>query len=122
MSVDPLAFLDQPESSSEAPSDPLDFLEQKSTNPLRKPARLAAQYAKGTLNRNPYIASYNLATTLIPAGAHRSRKRVSSIAQKELQAMDEKLARGEQLSRKERMLYDRTKQWAERKSKRAGFS
>jgi|GEM_PF-5843590 hypothetical protein len=121
MPDDPLNFLDSPSTSgsSQATSDPLDFLEQKSTNPLRKPARLAAQYAKGSLNRNPYIASYNLATTLVPAAAHRSRQRVSSTAQKELQAMDEKIANGEQLTRKELMFYDRTKEWAERKSKRA---
>lgn len=93
--------------------------ETEDSNFLRKPSRLVAQYAKGALNRNPYIASYNLATTAIPAGAHLSRQRVSAQAQKDLDRMDEKIARGEPLTRLERIHYERTKELSARKSARA---
>jgi len=119
MSVDPLAFLDHTTQDSESDNDPLSFLPEYSKSPLRKPARHAAQIAKGLLNRNPYIASYNLATTLVQEGAHKSRMRVTEQAQKDLQAIDEKLARGEKLSRHERNLYGRTKQWAQRENKKS---
>jgi hypothetical protein len=120
MSVDPLAFLDEPAGETSQPSaDPLDFLEEYSKSPLRKPARVAAQYGKGALNRNPYVAAYNVATTLVREGAYRSRERVTGQAQKDLAAMDEKLAKGEELTRKERIFYDRTKALAERQNEKA---
>jgi len=118
MSVDPLAFLDQPESASEGGTDPLAFLDQ-STSALRKPARHAAQATKGALNLNPAVASYNLATTLVREGAHKSRVRVSEQAKKDLQRMDEKLAKGEPLTRMEKRHYDRTKELSERKSEKS---
>ena len=118
MSVDPLAFLDEPSAETESTSDPLSFLDQ-STSPLRKPARYAAQAGKGALNLIPGVAAYNLATTLVREGAHRSRTRVSAQAQKDLQRMNDKVARGEPLTRLEKIHYDRTKQLAERKSEKA---
>ncbi len=122
MSVDPLSFLDSPPEDAAADNDPLSFLPEYSKSPLRKPARHAVQAAKGALNLNPYVALYNLATILEREGAHKSRVRVSEQAKKDLQAIDEKLARGEKLSRQERNLYGRTKEWAERKNvKTAGI-
>ena len=112
------SFLDEPGGQSDQGSDPLSFLDQ-STNPLRQPARHLAQAAKGALNLNPILASYNLATTLEREGAHRSRSRVSAQAVKDLQRMDEKLERGEPLTRLEKIHYDRTKQLAARKSEKA---
>src|ERR1700733_11422719 len=117
MAADPLAFLDKPESESQS-GDPLAFLSERSPSSLRKPARLAAQYGKGALNLNPVVASYNLATTLEREGAHRSRKRVSAQAQKDLARMDEKIAREEPLTRLEKIHYDRTKALSERKSEK----
>ena len=119
MSVDPLAFLDSPAEDSGSDNDPLSFLPEYSKSPLRKPARHAAQAAKGALNLNPYVALYNLATTLEREGAHKSRVRVSEQAKKDLEVLDEKLAIGEKLTRQERNLYGRTKQWAERKNVKA---
>lgn len=119
MSIDPLAFLDEGSSESAASNDPLAFLPEKSTHPLRKPARHTAQIAKGALNLLPPVAAYNLITTLGQEGAHRSRQRVSEQAARDLQAMDEKLARGEELSRLEKRQYDRTRQLAERKNVKA---
>lgn len=122
MSVDPLSFLDSPPEDSGVDNDPLSFLPEHSKSPLRKPARHLAQAAKGALNLNPYVALYNLATTLEREGAHKSRVRVSEQAKKDLAMLDEKLAKGEQLTRQERNLYGRTKEWAERKNvKTAGI-
>lgn len=122
MADDPLDFLDQKAGSSQATADPLDFLDQSLTDrqaPFRKTSRHAAQMLKGSLNLNPVVAGYNLLTSSLSAGAHRNRQRVTEQAQKDLQMMDEKVARGVPLSRQEKYLYDRTKQWAERVNQRA---
>lgn len=119
MPADPLAFLDGPVKESAPGNDPLSFLPEYSKSPLRKPARHLAQAAKGALNLNPVVASYNLATTLGREGAYRSRKRVTEQAKKDIKALDEKRAKGEKLSRTEERLYDRTKQLAERKNEKA---
>jgi hypothetical protein len=119
MSVDPLSFLDQPTQEGQSSSDPLDFLSEKSTNPLRKTGRHLAQAAKGALNLNPIIAGYNLLTTSVNEGAHRSRERVSEQAKKDLQAIEEKRERGEDLTRLEKIHYDRTKQLSQRKNEKA---
>lgn len=119
MSVDPLAFLDDSPQEVASSNDPLSFLPEISKSPLRKPARHVAQAAKGALNLNPYVAAYNLLTTSVQEGAHKSRERVSEQARKDLQSMEEKKERGEELTRKERIHYNRTKQLAERKSEKA---
>ncbi len=119
MSVDPLAFLDGSIQESQSSNDPLSFLPEISTNPLRKPARHGAQIAKGALNLIPGVAPYNLLTTAIQEGAHKSRQRVSEQAKKDLKSIEEKKERGEKLTRLEKIHLDRTKQLAERKSEKA---
>jgi hypothetical protein len=92
---------------------------ERSSRPFRKTARITAQGLKGLPNRIPIIAGYNALTTGVREGAYKSRERVSEQAKKDLAMMDEKLAFGEELTRKERMFYDKTKALSERKNEKA---
>lgn len=85
----------------------------------RKTGRHAAQIGKGSLNLNPYVAGYNLLTTLEREGAYKSRERVTEQAKKDLERIEAKKAAGEPLTRLERIHYDKTKQLAERKNEKA---
>jgi hypothetical protein len=114
-------LFDQLGSNQQSSGDIFDQINisEKSPSSLRKPLRVGAQYGKGSLNRIPYVAPYNLLTSAVREGAYKSRERVSEQAQKDLAAMDEKLAFGDELTRKERIFYDKTKALAERKNEKA---